>query len=302
MPLSEASNHYVDLVASKLPRVASALTQVRARWRYAAILAFVSWSILLGLASYVLLEAAAVFLGAVTPVGSAPLAMAVTALALASATVRLITGAPDSPTLARAIERKFGLQERLSTAIEVAGSSRSRLAEDPVGAALVADAEHRAAGVDARRVIALRLPQSAWAVGPLLAIVTLLQFVPSDAFWLNTSRGSSALSGAAMPGFDAAQRDETAATLRRIADALGEDAGVDPYLRAVARTLERLSTDIDRGDADRAAAATELDRLLKHVRDVYSSVGRNAARLDAPAMLQAALDNMTGSQRTPVPD
>src|SRR5205085_8039192 len=64
----------------------------------------------------------------------------------------------------------------------------------------------------------------------------------------------------------------TAANLRRIAEILDRDAAQrsDPYLRTIARTLERLSGEIARASMDRRQLASELNRLLSHTQQAYA--------------------------------
>jgi len=210
---------------------------------------------------------------------------------------------PDLPALARAADRTFALQERLSTALEVAADLRSDSASDPVRAALLVDAERRAGAIDPRALVRLTLPRAMWAVPVLVATTILLQVVPPDAF------------GRAAPGVSAArdvsdddrlsrqQAADTAANLRRIAEILDQDAAQrsDPYLRTIARTLERLSTEVARAALDRRQLAGELDRLLAHAQQAYAQgdrpAGQAATRRDATELLRSALDDITGNRQ-----
>jgi hypothetical protein len=158
------------------------------------------------------------------------------ALGLAVFLTFLLT--PDLPALARVADRTFALQERLSTALDVAAKLRSDSAVDPVRAALLADAEQRAGAIDPRELVRLRLPHAVWAVPALIAAAILLQVVPPDAFG-RTAPGSSTARDVSDDGpLSRQQAADTAANLRRIAEILQQDATQrsDPYLRTIARS------------------------------------------------------------------
>ncbi len=123
----------------------------------------------------------------------------------------------------------------------------------------------------------------------------LLQFVPPDA--LAISRGTGAAAQRDDSGFSGQQGSAAAASLRRIAELLSKDAEErsDPYLRSIARALERLSSDPERPGADRRALAGALDRLLGHARQAYaqaSNANRGAMLPEAVRQLQAAVDDV----------
>src|SRR5690606_1719901 len=71
------------------------------------------------------------------------------ALALAAGALIAWRGAPDLSAVARLAERRFALDERLSTSLELAGR------RDPVAQALHADAEAAAARVEPARLAPL---------------------------------------------------------------------------------------------------------------------------------------------------
>jgi hypothetical protein len=234
----------------------------------------------------------------------------VCALALAAILAFLFT--PDLATLARAADRAFALQERLSTALEVEARLRPDAALDPVRAALLADAERHAAAIDPRRIVSLRWPRAGWTIPALIAAAVLLQLVPPEAAGLAALRGSRAAverDGAGLTGQEGAA---AAANLRRIAELLSADADErsDQYLRSIARTLERLSSEVERTKIDRQVLASELERLVAHTRQAYGQ-GANASNPVAPRdvarQLQAALDDIAGDRKVatinpPAPD
>jgi hypothetical protein len=125
----------------------------------------------------------------------------------------------------------------------------------------------------------------------------LRQLVPPDA--LAVSRGSIASAERDEASFTGQQGTEAAANLRRIADLVGKDAQElsDPYLRTIARTLERLSVDAERPGVDRRVLAGALDELLAHTRQAYgqaTGAARERAARDVVQQLRAALDDIAG--------
>src|SRR5260221_388589 len=134
----------------------------------------------------------------------------------------------------------------------------------------------------------------------LIAAALLIQLVPPDA--LAVARGSIAGAERDQAGFTGQQGAEAAANLRRIAELLGKDAQErsDPYLRTIARTLERLSADADRPSVDRHTLAGALEQLLAHARRAYgqaTGAAREQATRDVVQQLQTALDDITGNRQ-----
>ena len=219
------------------------------------------------------------------------------ALLLAIVLAFLLT--PDIATLARSADRTFALQERLSTALEVDTNLQPHAAWGPVPSALLADAERHAATIDPRQIVRLDLPRAIWAVPMLIVAAVLLQLLPPDAFSLAVSRGPVLGVERDGAGFTNQQGAEAAANLRRIAELLDKDAEErsDPYLRTIARTLERLSSEAERQGVDRRVVASALNRLLGHARQAYgqtSNADRGATPRDVVQQLQAALDDIAG--------
>jgi hypothetical protein len=260
------------------------------------------WSALAGLAALCVLEFAAAFAGdacLLSGLAAVALAASVAALTAAAAGILAVAVAPDDAALARLGDRQFLLQERFSTALETANAGATL---DPVGRALLADAERCAGRIDARQWFTLRLPRLAWAVPALTGVALLLSLLQPGAL------GRAAVTAETGPApnastFTSRQSTDTADDLRRIADVLAADAEKesDPYLRTIARSLERLSEEVHRGAADRRSVAAELDRLLQHVRrasaqdvgQARQTSGTNA-RPSPADLIQTALDNVVG--------
>jgi hypothetical protein len=227
------------------------------------------------------------------------LSAAAFACAFALAALLAFIRSPDAAALARKADRALALAERLSTALEVDESLPPDAALGPVPSALLADAERYAAIVDPRQIVGLHLPRAVWAVPGLIAAAVLIQLVPPDA--LAISRGSIAGAKRDERSFTGQQGAEAAANLRRIAELLGKDAQErsDPYLRTIARALERLSADAERPGVDRRVLVGALEELLAHTRQAYgraTDAAREQAR-DVAQQLQAALDDIAGKRQ-----
>ena len=155
-----------------LPFVQAGLLRAQSRWRLSAMLHGAVWSMILGLAVFCALGAttlllegeAARWLPRLLVAHSLLDQIATSAIAFVCALVVAVLAtfllAPDLAALARAADHRFALKERLSTALEVATARPSDAAQDPVRAALLADAEQRASSIDMRALVTLRLPRA----------------------------------------------------------------------------------------------------------------------------------------------
>jgi hypothetical protein len=301
---------------TRLPTVRAYLTRARSRWQLGAMLRGAVWSLLLALVVLCALEATAAFLDGLPAArwlsvasghpGANPLALSALVFggALAVAVLWILLRAPSLADLARMADRKCALRERLSTALEVDGNLQSTLGSDLVRAALLADAERHAGAVDPRGLFSLSLPRAAWLVPALLVIAILLQVVPPDAFSRAAPVASPARDAADAGTLSGQQAADMAANLRRIAEILDQDAAQrsDPYLRTIARALERLSTEVARTTPDRRQLAGELDRLLAHTQQAYADNARPASQTSprqAPAdLLRSTLNELTRNRQT----
>jgi hypothetical protein len=289
--------------ATRIPALRACLRQARARWRAAFMLDGAVWSVVAGLAALCTLELAAVVVDdarSLSGLDAVVLAVGVAVVATAAAGILAVAVAPDDAALARLGDRQFLLQQRLSTALE---AENVGAALDPVRRALLADAERCARRIDARQWFKLGLPRLAWAVPAMTGVALLLSLLQPGALG---RAAVTADTGAAQNAatFTNRQSLDTAEELRGIADVLATDADKksDPYLRNIARSLERLSEEVRRGAADRRAVAAELDRLLQHARrasaqDVSQVRQTNdtSARPTPADLIQSALHNVAGS-------
>ncbi len=296
---------------TRLPTLRACLKAVRVRTRIKSMLRGAVFSLVAALALLCGLEISGLYFEMATPAGSLALlsehplsclafGAAALACAFALATFLAFFRTPDAAVLARKADRALALQERLSTALEVDKSLPPDAVLGPVPSALLADAERHAAMIDPRQIVRLDLPRAIWAVPGLIAAALLIQLVPPDA--LAVARGSIAGAERDQAGFTGQQGAEAAANLRRIAELLGKDAQErsDPYLRTIARTLERLSADAERPSVDRHTLAGALEQLLAHARRAYgqaTDAAREQASRDVVQQLQTALDDITGNRQ-----
>jgi hypothetical protein len=92
-----------------------------------------------------------------------------------AAAIALATG-PDRVEAAVAIDRRFGLNERLSTALTLPADLR----ETPAGRALVADAIRHVDDLDIGSQFGLRRPRLAWVPVVPLLVAAALAYLPED--------------------------------------------------------------------------------------------------------------------------
>jgi hypothetical protein len=298
-----------------LPSVQAGLLRAQSRWRLNAMLHGAVWSMILGLAVFCALRATTLLLEGeaarwlprllVAPSLLDQLATSAIALvcALVVAFIATFLLAPDLAALARAADRRFALKERLSTALEVATARPSDVAQDPVRSALLADAEQSAGSIDMGALVSLRLPRAAWGVPALLVAALLLQTVTPDTFGRVTPGVSAARNSPDNGALSSQQAADTAANLRRIAEILDQEGArrSDPYLRTIARTLDRLGAEVARATIDRPRLAHELGQLLAHTQQAYAQSDRPADQTAPPQhptdLLRSALDEITGSRQ-----
>ncbi len=300
---------------TRLRAVQACLTRARSRWRLGALVRGAVWSLVLGLGVFCTLQAMAAFLDGWPAAGWLPVLtanpvldhVAMSAIAFADAfavaLLLMFLRAPDFAALARAADRKFVLRERLSTALEVAASLRPDAALGVVPAALLADAEQCAATIDPRLLVGLKLPRAAWTAPALIAVALLLQVVPPNAFGRAAPGATVARDAPETDVLSRQQAADAAASLRRIAEIVDRDATQrsDPYLRTIARTLERLSAEVARASIDRRQLASELDRLIAHSQLAYGQsaqpAGQTAPRRNPTELLRSALSDIAGNRQ-----
>lgn len=259
------------------------LERSRARARSLLLLRSALWSALVACGSYLVLHLVALlwpFLWRLLPAWG--WAVLIFAAALTISSVWALLRTPGLLELARRADRDFGLQERVSTALELARAPASAGAEGEMAAALLADAARHAPAIEPQRLVPLRFPRVGWWLVGLASVLVALDVVGPQLF-----PGSPIESEVASP-LNAAERSAAVADLRRTADLLGGEAEErkDPYLGALAQAFDDLGQRVASGALDRAATERELGRLLDHVERAYegelSPFGRAASEPKSP--------------------
>jgi hypothetical protein len=289
--------------ATRLPTLRACLRAARRRWRIGALVTCAVWSVVAALA-LTCLQSATAFLqrgaaisGFLAPGSGSALesALGMFAVAFLVGCLVLCRRTPNLENFARTADHKLALRERLSTALDVDARVPLDSPLDPVQSALLADVEGRALDIDPRAIVKLGVPRAVWLLPALAIIAAVLRLVPIDAFasrnLVADSRENNALSKEAA--------ENAIANLRRVADLLNQDADqrTDPYLRTIARALERLETKVEHASFDRHQLADALDRLLAHSRQAYAqngNGGRGEADRKAVDLLAAARDEIAG--------
>ncbi|MDQ7820127.1 MAG: hypothetical protein QN173_06380 [Armatimonadota bacterium] len=238
----------------------------RAAWRLAArrALEWAAVASVLTLSAHVLLLAA----GLVVPLAPPSVAAAVFRSAVAAACAALAAAVcrrPDELAAARVLDDVLGLDERASTAVEVA-----RRPAGPLAPRVVADAVAHLHGADLRAVLPVRPPR-------LLAWVPLL--VVALAAW--------PLRGLAIPGTPAHRAQQVirreAARLERVSRILERQARADrlPLTRRAAREMRAVGERLRQERLDRAAALARVADLAREVHQWRQDLDRRLEQASA---------------------
>jgi len=180
------------------------------------------------------------------------LAASAACAALAAAVVMLMR---RDGTLAAAcvLDRTLRLDERASTAVELARGSR---ALSPLGTRVVADAERRLAGADLREAIPLRLPRRLWWIPALAAAL---------AVW------PALLGGLALPGTPAQRAQQVirreGSRLEQFAQTLQARTRTErmPVTRRTAPRVRDLGVRLQQERVDRAGALARISELSRQI-------------------------------------
>lgn len=243
-------------------RLDAAVRRVRAD----RLLATLTVAAAAGLIAFGFLEFASVSFGLPLDLGGRSAVAAVLGLAVAAVGIAAdLFTAPGRVALARRADARLRLDERLSTAVEVA--ARGDRADAPVERALLADAERQAGSVDPRALVTVPFARYALILAAA-ATFAAISLAPPDPFVGGPAQAVTA-SFATLTGAEAA---DTAAELRRVATILERDAAArdDPFLEALAREAGRIGEDIEAGRlTDRDAVVAALDRLAGFTAEAY---------------------------------
>ena len=178
---------------------------------------------------------------------------------------------------ARHFDARFGLGERLSTALEIEGG-RLRRVDDAVRRAQRADAESAAESVDIRRALPLRPHAPALAAAAALVATGALLFTQPNPLDLRTAADAAARRALQQQSAALAQ---TRATLA--ADAALAPAQRDAALRALDRAQQALA-DPDVTPEQALAALRDAESQLAALRDVEARAAQDALQQAGRAM------------------
>jgi hypothetical protein len=248
---------------SQIAKLGSYLRRWGLRLRLAESLTWGPWGAAAGLSAGLVLALAArlwPFLMARALVGlGGVLALSGVALGLAAAWLRprRLHG------LARTFDHRFGLAERLTTAVEI-GAGRLRTTP-AMAAAQLADGLDGAARVDLRAMLPLRASRRAlFALGVLTAALAL-------ALWLPNPQEDVLLQRAAVRAAVEEQIEELRAVRKEVAEAEGlTEAEREMLLQALEEAMAALASGLDEGRATpegAVAALSEAEQALAPLQD-----------------------------------
>lgn len=247
------------------------------------------WSFVAATSTYVGLALLRYFVGALV-LTSSVLFLAAVAILILGFVLTVVHAHRATPTvagMARLADQRFGLEERLSTTLEISQQVPSERLRVILRYALLNDTKHLANCIDPRQLVDVRYPQ---ALRPFLALsvfslITVL-FLPQLSLEQVAPRGD--VNNLAL--IEDGSR-ETKANIRRAAQLIAQDAEErnDPYLRAVAQGLEALGLQLESETVVPEDAERELNRLLSRLNRVYGSEPEGAMARDAPFMIGKGL-------------
>lgn len=196
--------------------------------------------------------------------------------------------------LARTFDRRFGLAERLTTAVEI-GAGRLR-ASPAMAAAQLADALEAAARLDPRAVLPLRASRR-----PLLALGALAAALALS-LWLPNPQESVLLRRAAVRAVVEEQLEELQAVREAAARAEGlTEAERETLLQALEEAIAALEGGSDGGRAelqDAVAALSQAEQALAGLRDPGAAVVRDGLERAAEGMADSTLTRDVGALLT----
>ena len=181
---------------------------------------------------------------------------------------------PGIARLAQAADQRFGLEERLSTALQLSRTpERSR---GVIVEALLRDVARRGASIDPQRLAPLRLKWQALAVPLLAVLATALIIWPPEPIAITSSSQAGIVRTLPPGAMGEAERGDTAAEMRAIAAILTQDGEErsNPTLQALGNELNRLGLELEANpNATRAEVTQDLQRLLDLATEAYARAG-----------------------------
>lgn len=201
------------------------------------------------------------------PIWSGGVVAAAVVLAAVAGWLHVCRRAPSVAELARQADARYGLQERLSTALEVGAP------DAPPATALrerfLADAAGRAEVVEPRDLIDVPLAIPTRWLALAVAAVIAVQFVP-----LRTGRPSALGANAAAPAASQAIAVPTVTDVQTAAALVAQDAFVrnDLQLRQIAASLQDLGARMASGQIGPGQVARQVTRLRMQLEAAYGAL------------------------------
>lgn len=185
------------------------------------------------------------------------------------------TRLPSVLALAQEADSRFGFKETVSTVTELDQSGRTP--DSAVLSALYRSAEADGARIDPQALVPIRLPRLALALPVLLvAAVAVLALTPAARLAEAERVASTETAPSATIADD--EREQLAQDITRVAEVINKQLDVvgDPYMQAVARTLETLSERIASDpNLTRGELVEALDALAAHTEAATGYVPRS---------------------------
>ncbi|MDX2005250.1 MAG: hypothetical protein SFU83_08235 [Meiothermus sp.] len=256
-----------------------------------------SWGILLSAAVWLVFSSLR-WAGGMQPgawAGLVPLyVLAVWALGVA---LYILRTPPSLMHIAQRAEKHYGLEERLSTALEVVHRPPRDTAHAYIYEALVRDAAAKSERVKPGQLFEFRPPRNLLYALGIGALALGLQFAPKLA---------PPQAPVQTAGLSPQERASTVTQLERVTQLVRRDAERtnDPYLQATVRSLEQLKAQIRSGQLAGPQAQQEIARLSEQIERGYSLPGPSPSSQPATSNSPAVIaDNpsrnapQTGSNR-----
>jgi len=305
----------------ELTQVTAVLRRAQSRRRAMLVGGAILWAGSSGLLALVALQAlrllwpqvwAAWFGDATFPITTAWIVCGAAAVTLAVLLPLALIRTPTLLSLAKAADERFGLQERLSTALELTAARSGP--QSAVRAALFTDVAREARALDPKVLVPVTIPKLGWTMPFLAGGAILLGFLPTPPMPPVAAGAQPALAVYGDRAMSREEQEAVAAQIERVSKLAAERAEehADPLMQAVARTLESLADRVrsdgsfERGEIlsvlqDMAAYAAQ-EAQTGQGQDGISALLEAAARQIAPNMVAfGSTDARSTGERASVP-
>jgi DNA repair exonuclease SbcCD ATPase subunit len=265
-----------------------ALQRVRRRLTLAAVLeraaALLVWTFATGIAYAIVTKLA----HALPPADRVGLWLMVAAAV--SAVVWTLTRRPTLMDAATASDGALGLKERLSSAYLL----ESRSAEDPMVAALVADAEARAASLDPRKAYPTRWPRRSRGAALTGVLFLAVLLVPQMSWLLKPEQK-------ALRTEEKRQSKKLKQVAKRIERVRHKETEADR--KQLARRLKALAKEMKRGELSKVEALKQYRQLTKEAEELHQKLAQqNSLKPTAQALTSLKNALSPGQSAAPLPE